>query len=283
MEDARDKVDRKDLKGALESFKAADDIMHVPTTGFELARAQIAVGQLVEGRETLARVLRIPKAPSDPPPFERARSGASALYEEVGPRIPSLRMDVRNAPGEVTVTVDDAPVAAAVLKLPLKVNPGHHVVVARAGTGSARQEVDVAERETKDVVLQLTGVAQPDAPPAAPPKDMGRSGTSPLVYVGFGIAGVGVVAGGVTGALMFSKKSALDDACTADKKCPPSSQGDYDAAHTFATVSTISFVVAGVGAGIGIYGLLSSKGKSTGSVRVEPWAGLGSGGVRGTF
>lgn len=285
MEDARDKVERSDLKGALESFKAADDIMQVPTTGFEVGRIQVALGRLIEGRETLARVRRIPKAPNEPAPFERAREAAGALYDDLAPRIPSLRLEVRNAKDEVAITVDDVPVAAAVAKVPFKVNPGRHVVVAKSGAATARQEVEVAERETKDVVLQLGSAETAATPAPAPPPD-GKEGRamSPLVYVGFGVAGVGVIAGSVTGLMMFSKKSALEEGCTQDKLCPPETKSDYDAAYTAATISTVSFIVAGLGAGVGLYGLLSSKPASSGSAaRVEPWAGLGSGGVRGTF
>src|SRR5690349_18414785 len=57
MADARAKRDRGDARGALESFQAADAIMHVPTTGFEVARTQASLGLLVEARDTLHRVL----------------------------------------------------------------------------------------------------------------------------------------------------------------------------------------------------------------------------------
>src|SRR5271157_3775010 len=37
MQEGRDLRDKGDLKGALQRFKAADDIMHVPTTSLEVA------------------------------------------------------------------------------------------------------------------------------------------------------------------------------------------------------------------------------------------------------
>ena len=45
-----------DLAGALKAFTGADAIMHVPTTGLEVAKAQIDLGLLVEARDTALRV-----------------------------------------------------------------------------------------------------------------------------------------------------------------------------------------------------------------------------------
>jgi len=47
MAEGRSGRDKGDLKGALKAFAAADSIMHVPTTGVEVARTQAALGQLV--------------------------------------------------------------------------------------------------------------------------------------------------------------------------------------------------------------------------------------------
>jgi hypothetical protein len=52
-----------------------------------------------------------------------------------------------------------------------------------------------------------------------------------------------------------------------------------------ATVSTIAFVVAGVGAGVG-FGALLFGGKApetTARADLTPWIGLGTAGIRGTF
>ena len=58
MQQGRDLRDKNDLKGALQRFKAADDIMHVPTTALPLAQVQADLGLLVEARDTLASSLR---------------------------------------------------------------------------------------------------------------------------------------------------------------------------------------------------------------------------------
>ena len=43
----RNKLKAGDAEGALADFRAAHAIMHVPPTGLDLARAQVALGQLV--------------------------------------------------------------------------------------------------------------------------------------------------------------------------------------------------------------------------------------------
>src|SRR5438445_7585866 len=63
MQKGRDARQAHDNKAALESFKAADDIMHVPTTGFEVARALADLGRLVEAHDVLLRVMAIPERP----------------------------------------------------------------------------------------------------------------------------------------------------------------------------------------------------------------------------
>ena len=56
MQEGRDLRDKGDLKGALQRFKTADDIMHVPTTSLEVARAQVALGLLIEALDTIAAI-----------------------------------------------------------------------------------------------------------------------------------------------------------------------------------------------------------------------------------
>jgi hypothetical protein len=283
MEDARDKRDKKDFAGALESFKAADDIMHVPTTGFEVGVTLSQLGKLVEAREQLLAVTRIPKRDKEPAPFENARKNAAELYDALEPRIPTLRFEVHGAKAaQASVTVDGIAVAASVGKVGLRLNPGHHVVVAKERDRSVKEELDVEEKETKSIALELPP-EKAAPPPAKPPEQPKSREMSPLTYAGFGVAGAGLVVGGVTGFMMFSKKSTLEDNCP-DKKCGPDSHDDLDSAKTYATVSTVAFIVAGVGAGVGVVGLfLRPKEKEAAAVRVEPFIGAGSTGLRGSF
>ena len=84
MADGRDLRERRDLKAALKSFQSADSIMRVPTTALEVARTQVALGQLVEARDTLHKLASLPESPSDPIPFRDARTEAERLDGELG-------------------------------------------------------------------------------------------------------------------------------------------------------------------------------------------------------
>src|SRR5262245_59359639 len=101
MEQGDTKRDKGDLQGALKAFEAADAIMRVPTTGLEVARVQVELGKLVEARETLGRLLRIPIRPNEPAPFLGARRAAEQLANELSARIPTMTVAVTNVePGQ---------------------------------------------------------------------------------------------------------------------------------------------------------------------------------------
>jgi hypothetical protein len=283
MADGRAARDNHDLKGALRSFQAADAIMGVPTTGFEVAKTQAALGLLVEARDTALRVmLRSPEQPGEPQPFKDARNNAQELNEELEGRIPSLKVIVKGLAEDATpmVTIDDARIAPQALAAPRKLNPGHHVVVARAGSAQQMAEVGVAEKEYKEVTLELL--------PSSQQPSTQRSGTSrALMFGGFGLAGVGAIVGTITGGMSMSKTSSLKNNCP-NNQCPPLTYSDFDQAHTMATISTLAFFAAGVGAAVGVGSLILGKSSETSAApatqaRVEPWIGVGTAGVRGAF
>lgn len=305
MNEGRAARDKGDLKAAVKAFSAADALMHVPTTGLELARAQAAVGQLVEARDTALRVTRIPEKTGEPAPFKNARDGAAALNDELEGRIPSLTVHVKNVPDGVstTLTIDGADVPAEVIDHPRKLNPGHHVVAAKAGTADGQQELDLAEKETKEVTIELPAqtAAPPDKPaekPVEAPAE-GGGGNKVLIFGGFGLAAAGVIAGSVTGVMAIGKANTVKNSCpNGGNVCPTSVDGDLSSGKTLATISTVSFIVAGVGAAVGVAGFFIGGGSSapeskpadapapdasTSSLRVIPWIGLGSAGLSGTF
>jgi hypothetical protein len=291
-----------DLQAALKAFAAADAIMRVPTTGMEVARSQVALGLLVEAHDTALQVMRLPVLAREPAPFRAARDAAASLSEELLTRIPSLTVTVKNVPegATATVTIDGASVSTEALDAPRKLNPGHHVVTAKAGSAERKQDVELAEQETKSVAIELPapepGQATNDESATPAPREepaAGRSSTSKALIVGgFGVGGVGLIVGSITGVLSLAKTSSIkgSPAC-AGSVCNPSEDGDLSSARTMATVSTVSFIAAGTGAVVGLVGLFTGRGSAppTGehavaaSVRLEPTFGVGSVGVRGEF
>ena len=63
MDQADAQFEAKSYAEALKLYQAAHDLMGVPTTGLEVAKARAALGQLVEARDMALSVTRIPVQP----------------------------------------------------------------------------------------------------------------------------------------------------------------------------------------------------------------------------
>jgi hypothetical protein len=95
--------------------------------------------------------------------------------------------------------------------------------------------------------------------------------------------------------MAMKTKSTLEEACHS-KKCPASAQPDIDRLDTYATVSTVGFVVGAVGVGtwatMALWPRATPAADATQSravtqdgrgVRAHPWIGPGVVGLRGAF
>ena len=292
FEQGRQRRDRSDFAGALEAFKAADAIMKVPTTKLAVARAYASLGQLVEARDAALFVELIPAASKEPQPFVDARAAAQELANDLVQRIPSLNIVIVAPPGQEPsqVSIDGEALPAAAMKVPRRVNPGKHVVVAAFAAGELKKEVDLVERQTTSLTFDVAELAKnapatvpPPVAPAAEPQTSGSR--SPLVWTGLGLAVVGVGVGVTGGLITLSKKSDVDAGCR-DGKCPPAAYDALDGARTWATVSTIGFAAGGAGlvlAGIGLALGRSAPTQTGRGPSVTPTISAGGAGIAGTF
>jgi len=303
MDEGKERTRAGEKERALEAYQKAHDIMKVPTTGIALAKAHQSLGHLVEARDVALEVVRMPRDNGEPTIFERARREAKELEAHVKPRIPTVRIIVKGGPA-TRVSVDGADVASLLLGEPVAMNPGKHTVVARNADGvEKRADVDLAERDAKEIDLALpvpapvvvTTMPPSGAPASTAPRDMapeaGRTTAAKvLVFGGFGLAFVGLAVGGVTGALTLSKAGDVKPQC-ANGVCDPAAKGDLDSASSLATISTIGFAAGGAGVLCGVIGLLLPRTRvestetalHSGEVRTSVWLGPGSMGVRGSF
>jgi hypothetical protein len=301
FEDGKKKRDAGDKEGALTSFKAADALMNVPTTKLAVARAYLTLGRLVEARDAAYRVSQIPVAPKEPAPFRDARSAAAKLADDLAKRIPSVTFNVIGVPAddEANVTIDGVAVPAAALAAPRKVNPGKHQVVAtlkERDEGTVKQEITLAEADNKKVDVDLTELGKkpkktapvaeaPVTPPPAttePPPTTPESTTSPLVWIGGGLAVVGAGVGTAFGLMSMSDKATADESCR-EGKCPPQAHDALDSANQNALISTIGFAAAGVGVGVAVAGLFLSKSSKSQTARVTPFVSASGAGLYGSF
>jgi len=263
---------------ALEHYQAADRIMAVPTTGWEVGRTQERLGLLVEARDTLLRVSRFPQKPGEPPPFTTARNNAIALARAIKPRVPTLTIEVKGVAKDtvVSVFVSGKQLANYTVGAASRINPGKQQIRCEAtGYEPNEQLVQLSEGQSGSVTCEMVEAA---------------TEIPALAWVGFGVGAAGLLVGTITGIVSLGKVSELDDVCP-DKQCPPEHESLIDEMNTTANVSNVGFIVGGVGVAVGvvalIVGLSSDQAEplveADSAVNLQPFFGPGVAGLRGTF
>jgi len=273
---------------AIEPLARADKLHHAPTILGRLGECQIASGKIVEGTENLQRVVREPSPPNAPPAFVAARTRAQKALDAATPRIAHLTIAVDGHPAaDLTVTVDGEVLSSALLGVSRPTDPGQHMIEARATASlNASKKITLAEGETAGVLLKMIpdpAAAQRPPPPPAPAA--AASGSRTAAFVALGVGGTGLVVGSLFGALAISKRNDLQSACPG-KVCQPSSQQDLDSGKTMGTVSTVGFVVGGVGLAAGatlLFWPKSTQNRAGATPQISPYIGSTGAGVVGTF
>jgi hypothetical protein len=288
-----------DFATAYKSFTAADRLYHAPTTLLGVARSSAGLGKLVAAEEAYNRLVREPLPPNPPEAFVNAVEDGRKELAALTPRIPFVIINVTGAT-DARVMLDGEPLSSGALGLKRPVDPGKHVIAATAnGYAPARQEVTTVEKVTTPVAVNLvmTPLAAPppsaSAPPpvpttsaSAPPPSQDETGSSSsgrttATYVAFGVGGAGLVVGVIGGVLALGKKSDLDSQCT-NGHCPESASSTHDSYKTMGLVSTIGFVAAVAGGGVGLTLMLTAP-KDSSAAYVAPMIGFNTFGVRGAF
>lgn len=263
-----------DARGALKFYEGAHALLGLPATGMAVVRAHVALKELVEARDVALSVLQIPQPPNEKAVHVEARKEADKTASDLASRIPSLELELDASASSASIEIDGAAVPRAAAGVPRKVNPGpHQVKVTAPGKKPFSSTIEVAEGEIKKVPVALEAEASgadpdpgpdPKTQPVVPRRDdppRTSAGVSPLVPVGFAIAGAGLLTGVIAGAVSLSQVSSAKDehGCT-NKACPAAEkkalESDLDPARTTAWVSNVGFIVAGVGAVLGTVGVV---------------------------
>lgn len=288
MADGRAKRDASDLKDALRAFQAADALMHVPTTAYEVAKTESMLGMLVEARDEALQIARSPAKPGEPAPFAEARVSAQKLADELEGRIPSIRVVVKNAPEGASVTIDDVVLPAVAVGLPRKLDPGAHAIVVKAGSAEKRLNVQVLEREAKDVPVDFAETSAPTST-STPSETSSKKGPWMILGItGVAVGGAGLVLGAITGSMSLAQTNTIKDSCTGNI-CPPvlkdgsSTQSALSNARTLAAVSDVAFVAGGVLAAAGVAFIVVGSTSHGSSTAMEMRLGPGSLMLAGRF
>jgi hypothetical protein len=306
-------LDAKDYKTAEDRFHRADSLFHAPTLLLGYARAEAALGKVVNANESYNRIIREGVSPGAPKVFVDALAAAKAEVAAVQARVANVTITI-TGPDTPTVTLDDSPVPNAALGVKRAIDPGQHVVKASAdGWEPAQTTFTVPDAGTAAAALVLkkasgapiAAAAGPAAAPAAapvttPPPAAGApppassdvpassdgSTQRTIGIVGMIVGGAGLATGVITGVLAMGKHSTLTGECKGGV-CPPSASSDLSSYHSMGTISTIGFIGGAVlGGGGAILFFTAPHGSSaapTTGTTLTPYIGLGSLGAVGTF
>ncbi len=267
MDEGDEDVKKGDLAAALDLYQKAHAIMHVPSTGIEVARTLDKMGKLMEALAAAREVVAIPVAPNEPEPFTEARNDAKALVAALEARVPTIKILVTGVGSStpLEVTLDGRKLSRDELAAPLALPPGKYKIRATAEDHTpAFVDIELHERDRAQAALALARVliVPPDptktAPPPPPPPP---AGVSPLVPAGFALAGAGVLAGVITGAVAISAANEANNLCPAgacpDETTRERAQSRYSTADALAIAADVSFILALGGTALGIYGIAS--------------------------
>jgi len=309
-QDGQQALDAKDYRAAEDHFRRADKLVHAPTLELGLARALAGVGKFVESQETYNRIVREGVAPGAPEAFKHAIDDARKEVETVSTKVGAVTITVKGRDGadvaDPSVALDGQPINSASLGVRRAIDPGNHALhVSATGYKPADFNFPVTAGSNIDqpIVLEKDlGAAAPPAAPAPSPATNATPATSPAPssdntatpsnkgsiapWIAFGVGGVGLVVGAITGGLALGDHSTLASECgngtcaTNDSKA----QSDLSSYHTMGAISTVGFIVAGVGAAAGVVLLITApKSQPTTGLQVSPTIGLGSIGAIARF
>jgi hypothetical protein len=273
-----------DLEGSFARLLTAWELVQTPVTGFELGKAHMLKGRILQAHEMFKKVVRMPALLEESDRSATARSEASRLAADLEPRIPSLRLRLVLPPGATAkVHVDDEEVSV-VDTTPRRVDPGPHVVVAKAGDGpELRASVAVQEGETKDVELAPTWVLPRPPPAPGPPQAIVVKTTNKLVFAGFGGASASLVFAGVSTLLAVSNANRAEERC-GKSYCPPDVlQNDANVARFWGVMAVASTVSTAVFLSVGIVASSFPSQQRAFGVAFAPALGPGGAGMTGSF
>lgn len=262
-----------DLRGALSRFQAAHAIMHVPTTGLDVARTQAQLGLLVEARSTATEVMHSPVAADEPRVFAQARTAASELATELEAQVPALKTVVSPSDAEYTLAIDGVTLPAAARGVAFRANPGPHSVrIEAAGHAPESRQVTLVEGQTQTLAVVLnplpasTPALQPAAAVAASPSPPQPSGPRDFEdpagpgrvrgIVGLSVGGASLVVGAVTGVLSITKTNHIKKFCD-PSGCDASQSDALSSAETLANVANVTIPIGVLGIAYGLYELLT--------------------------
>jgi hypothetical protein len=196
--------------------------------------------------------------------FDKATEHARELDAELS----YLKIQVERPLPGLEIRRDDVIVGPGQLNEPLPIDPGEHVISARApGYKSATLAVrlgEVADNKTV-IVPAMEPLPPPPAPPPslAPPRPepLPQAKANPWPWVLGGVGATAIVVGGVSGILALHDKSRVAAGCSSTQGCQdPQSYALQSQRDTEWTLARITFPVGVAAVGAAVTWLALEKG-----------------------
>ncbi len=184
---------------ALDKLERAEKLYDAPVHLLYIARTQAKLDKPVDAAETYRRLIRVKLEPDAPEAFREAVDDAKKELPEVEAVVPTLRVEVTPAKApDLQLRIDGQDVSSAVVGVDRPLNPGEHVIEARAlGFLPNEQKINVASAEHKTLTIALTHAPDAGADTSAgaadaekPAETAAESGEKKLgVFVGLRLLG----------------------------------------------------------------------------------------------
>ncbi|MFZ5890094.1 MAG: PEGA domain-containing protein [Myxococcota bacterium] len=289
MDRGDEQVQRGDLAAALTFYRGAHEIMHVPTTGIEIARTLAALGQLAEARDAALEVLRMPARAAEPTPFAEARAQAEQMAGELAAKIPTLTVSAPQLEkiSGATLDIDGNEVPRAAIGLPQSLNPGkHRVRLSAPGYVPVEKSVTLVANDHQSLRIELEALSPalatapaPASPFTAPPERLSSPPPSSArassrlgwpFWAGAAVGGAGLVTGGLAGVVSLKRAHDAREQCDGNV-CPEAARSDRDASLAAAWVSNVGFACALLGAGVSVGSWLLSNADEPRKAQPASW------------
>lgn len=295
-----------DCATAIDRLERAESLYHAPPHLQYLARCYTKVGRLVDAAETW-RKLTLESLPGGAPQaFKDAVVEAQTELPKIEPRLARLTLHTSTKYDGLSVEIDGKSWPTAALDVPRVMDPGTHVLRAKA-TGFKTSEQSIALGEGKSDTVTITLEAGVDAVPSAstsasvtlPPSASASASTAPTGKTSFGTvqwigvvtAGVGVLAlagGAFTGLTSNAKFSKLDSDCPVRSACKVSDLDQRtDTIRTLDKATTVLLISGGIlvaaGLTMTILGPSKKSGPTAVALSVTPFSSGGHVSLTGSF
>jgi hypothetical protein len=303
--------DTADWDRARDLFHRAYTLVPAPTIALYEGRALAKLRRFVEAEEAYMRAARTELDAESPEPFRKAVHDAEDDLLALQLRMPKVTI-VPSGPGareaELSVTLDGHPLKSALLGVQMPIDPGEHSLRALVpGAAPVQVTFSVVEKQQQKVDLPVPRAGQvaktpkvveagpaaprvieavPSAPKAvAPPEQRPAPWQLPAALVAGGVGVAGLATGVMTGLMAGSRYSNAERECP-EHACIEGSAGweTVQSFRTLRTVSTVGYIVGGLGLAGGATLFLLAPKKAPSSVgSVAVWLNVSSVNVAGAF